>query len=264
MIPRWLPVCVITALWLGSLYVTRLNLNQTTDIVFLQVGQGDAILIRSRGSALLVDTGPAQGDYSAGERLIAPQLRRLGVGYLDAVILTHPDLDHTGGLEGLRRRIPVDRVFTAPQFVDDLPECEVISGNIRVGEWTLTTYANQSATNDNAGGVVIRAEANGQSVLLTADLSIAGERLLPREIVANANIIKAGHHGSRGSTGDEFLDLSNPQWVVFSCGRGNGYGHPDEVALERVERFGAKIARTDRDGPVRFILENGRLIRRTM
>lgn len=246
--------------WLMALAYERATDPAVTDVVFLSVGQGDAILLRSGTRAVLVDTGPLQGAFSAGERLVTPQLRALGVDDLEAVILTHPDLDHTGGYEGLRRRIPVATCYTSPVFLDRLPG-RVIPGRLVVGEWTLEFWTDAVAKHDNGQGVVIRATAGHESVLLTADLSQTGERRIPREIVANTTILKAGHHGSGSSTSEELLHTADSEWVVFSCGRGNFFGHPDPDALHRAEESGAKIARTDQDGPVRFVLRNGRLVR---
>jgi len=255
----WAPA-VVGLGWLLALAYERGTDPPVTDIVFLSVGQGDAILLRSGDKAVLVDTGPSQGAFSAGERLAAPQLRALGVDDLEAVILTHPDLDHTGGFEGLQRRLTVTMCYTAPTFVDRLP-CRAIPGRLIVGAWTLEFWTDAAADTDNGQGVVIRAMAGQESVLLTADISQTGERRIPAAIVAYTTIVKAGHHGSGSSTSADLLESADPEWVVFSCGRGNSFGHPDEEALRRAEESGAQIARTDRDGPVRFVLRGGRFER---
>ena len=240
-------------------------------LCFLDVGQGDAIVLRDGRRTMMVDAAGADPFFNAGERRVAPRLRELGVGIVDTWVLTHPDRDHIGGFTAARRHRRIGRIVAHAAFRDrpefsSLPQAgaEVVWLDQPVKfEWeNFTIWLHfppaHSFAADNDRSVVVELESNGARALLTGDLGREAEDWLLTQKIAPVQILKAGHHGSAGSTSAEFLAGLRPEWLVISAGRRNLYRHPHPVVLERAEAAGAKIARTDRSGPVCFTPVNGR------
>jgi competence protein ComEC len=200
-----------------------------------------------------------------------PALAGLGVRRLDAVVLTHPDRDHCGGLLDLTAYLPVGELWTAVGWRRDgcIRELLLAPGvalrplwageRARLGAWRLTVL--HPSPGERGGGnersVVLRAETGRHRVLLTGDLGAPGEaRLLarhPGEELA-ADVLKVGHHGSRGATSGAFLDAVKPRLALISAGPGNLYGHPSPVVLDRLARRGVRALSTDRAGMIRVEL----------
>lgn len=237
-----------------------------TRLAILAVGQGDCVLFQHAGANVLVDAAPAREDWDAGERLAVPELRRLGVDRVDLLIVTHPDGDHIGGLAGIGRSFPIGALATAAGFAhrSELADasrtvkgCRLLpladGDRIELGQAKLDVAVAGHPGDDNAGSVMVRILQGRSGALLTGDAPIESEELAARRFAAGGvQVLKAGHHGSRGSTGERLLRAVRPTWVVFSVGRNNPYGHPSAEALRRAERSGARIWRTDRDGTAVF------------
>ncbi len=257
-------LCLLASL-LGGVPATATG---HAELVVLDVGQGDAILLRDGGRAVLVDGGGwARGDFAA--TVLVPALLAEGVHRLDAVLLTHDDRDHCGGLLELVGTLPVRTVWVAPPPASLGESCAsllaakalqahrrpVVGDQLRAGRWLLTVLKADvpRGTADNDSSVVVRAEAAGLKVLLTGDLEAAGERELLAELGSGlgATVLKVGHHGSRSSTTSAFLAAVQPRVAVISAGRGNRYGHPAAQVVERLQATGATVLRTDREGCLR-------------
>ncbi len=238
-------------------------------ITFLDVGQGDAILLQVPEGAVLVDQGPPEAD-------VAGQLRRLGLRRLSALVLTHPQRDHIGGAEEILRRLTVDRVLDPRLAVSGpferaalaeaadrgVPVVEVRAGaGYRLGRLRLRVlWPNRPGTpgdDPNLLPVVLLASYGEVDALLTADAETeVTARLLSRRI----EILKVAHHGSAdpGLVGE--LEELRPDVAVISCGRGNDYGHPTPSTLAALtDSPGLSLYRTDQSG--RIVLEtDGRRI----
>ena len=244
------------------------------ELVFLDVGQGDAVAIRTPGSRwILIDTGPRSRTFDAGERIVVPYMRRRGVARLEALILTHPDLDHIGGANAVLSELTVLRVLdpgaaaARPAYVAALERAQA-----RGATW----FAARAGDRVSADGVTLEVlhpggaadsvasdEANDQSVvlllrygdfsaLLPGDAPAAVEEaLLAAGHIPDLDLLKAGHHGSRTSTSWQLLEATQPELGVVSAGARNRYGHPHRIVLDRLERAGAELARTDLQGVVR-------------
>ena len=232
----------------------------------VDVGQGSAVLLRTHAHTLVFDTGPPLGPrHDAGEQAVLPLLRQLGERRLQRVVLSHGDADHTGGAAALARAYPgtpaqgsvrAERLrrlgFTAAG------RCLAGRGwswdGVRF-EW-LHPPPGSALREDNAGSCVLRVQAASGSLLLTGDLERAGERALLRQPGLarrlRSDLLVAGHHGSRGSSHDAFLDAVAPRVVAIQAGLGNRYGHPHEALLQRLRARGLVPARTDRDGALRW------------
>ena len=250
------------------------------EIHFLDVGQGDATAIRTpAGRWILVDAGPRTENSDAGARRILPFLRAHGARRLDALILTHPDADHIGGVVALLRGIPVGRVIEPglpvgkPLYLELLREVEardVAWNAARAGETLrldgvdLTLLWPDSAAVDTAQeanevSAVLQLRYGNFSALVPGDAPASVEQLLVAHYgsALRSQVLKAGHHGSRTSTTEEWLDAVRPELIVISAGRRNRYGHPAPDVLRRLRRHGIAVARTDREGTISLRITSG-------
>ncbi len=239
-------------------------------LTFLSVGQGSCAVLRSGGRTVLFDAGPKTEFIDGGERFVLPKLRGLGVSRVDVVVLSHPDLDHAGGLAAVMKTFPDARILANAGFSQEekLPKMLRSLGVSaeRVG-W-LPPFARLSvgslAIDLASPRVVAGADDNTGSVLARIDggAFIGGDA--PAEVersfenwIGPVSVMAADHHGSRTSGDPSFLGVAHPKWIVISVGRNNRYGHPNPEAVSRYQATGAKIYRTDRDGDVGFVLQDG-------
>jgi competence protein ComEC len=248
----------------------------TVEILMIDVGQGDAIALRGPdGGWVLVDTGPPAGATTAGDPGAHPVVRTLarrGVRRIDALVLTHPHLDHIGGAESVLRTFDVGAVydpgFPAPsgeylrilELAADreIPWRAARGGHrFEVGGLVIDVLAPArdavAAEDANATSVVLRVAFGELEVLLTGDAYVEAERRVVGDVPAQLEILKVGHHGSDTSTDSLLLARSSPEIALVSAGRGNRYGHPDPDILARLERAGARVWRTDRHGTVSVV-----------
>ncbi len=246
------------------------------ELVALDVGQGDAFLLRDGAAGILVDGGGWSRGEVAAQRLL-PALADLGVRRLAAVLMTHPDRDHCRGLIEIAAYVPVAEVWLAPGWGGDpcvtalmtLPGTALRilwSGNERNWRrWRLRVLAPEPGQRlaENDRSLVIAASARGCRFLLTGDIERAAEERLVRSTPPGSlacDVLKVAHHGSRTSTSSGLLDAARPRWALVSVGAGNPYGHPAPEVLGRLAARGVRILRTDRLGGIRIApLATGRL-----
>lgn len=239
-------------------------------VTFLSVGQGDCAVIQIGGQTILIDAGPATESFDSGARLIAPKLREMGVSRIDLVLISHPDADHIGGLPGIAQFFPIDKVAamdyfrTCPDLIPTLQRVQLRADSIlwlqsghklSIGEATMRIEGLEvtPGSSDNTGSMIVHLHVGKSSAVFTGDAPDSVERWLAKNGDYAAQVMKAGHHGSRSSTSSDWLAEVRPKWVIFSAGRNNPFGHPSPEALDRVEAFGAGILRTDQDGDIRFV-----------
>jgi competence protein ComEC len=215
------------------------------DVWQLDVGQGLAILVRTRHHTLLYDSGPRFGDLDLGERVVLPTLRKLGVQHLDLMLISHGDADHAGGARAVAGGLPVQRVVSGDPLA--LPgelhaqACE--SGR----QWTWDGVRFQlwqwpSARDSNQQSCVLQIEANGERLLLTGDIDTPAERaLLDSPLAVATDWLQAPHHGSRSSSSTALLNGLQPKAVLISRGQGNAFGHPHPTVLARYQKRGLAI-----------------------
>jgi competence protein ComEC len=243
------------------------------EIHAIDVGQGDAIAIRTpAGRWFVIDAGPATTTFDAGRQRIAPYLRARGARAIDLLVLTHPDMDHIGGARALFEAFDVGLVMDPAMatgkdlYLETLEAARVGGGTwlraeagreIEAGAVRLRVLAPDSALLDglyeaNDVSVVLRLEYGAFSALFFGDAPIAIEnRLVARHGTAmGSDLLKVGHHGSRTSTGDSLLMAVRPHLALISVGRRNRYGHPDPGVLDRLARYGVRVARTDENGSI--------------
>lgn len=228
------------------------------DIWQLDVGQGLAILVRTRHHTLLYDAGPRFGDFDLGERVVLPSLRKLGVNGLDLMLLSHADADHAGGARAIASGLPVARVLSGDPLA--LP-VELQAEGCESGEqWTwdgvtFRLWQWSSASESNQKSCVLQIEANGERLLLTGDIDTHAERaLLDSPLAVPTDWLQSPHHGSRSSSSMALLTTLQPKAVLISRGHGNSFGHPHPTVMARYRKRGLHIYDSAEDGAVRLQL----------
>lgn len=214
----------------------------------LDVGQGQAVHVQTATRDLMFDAGPDfGGEADAGNRILAPYLRAVGVRRLDRLIVSHVDRDHAGGAESLAAAVPT-AILTRRCVDGEAWEWDGI--RFRVLHPAATDYERRLAS--NALSCVLKIEAPRAHVLIPGDLEGAAEReLLERHRDALlADFLVAPHHGGRKTSSPEFVAAVAPREVIFPVGYRNRFGHPHPDVLARYEASGARVHRTDRDGAV--------------
>ena len=233
-------------------------------VTVLDVGQGLAVLVRTANHALVYDTGPSYGPESdSGARVIVPLLRAQGVTRLDAMVVSHQDIDHLGGARSVLEALEVDRFISSLESDHDLLAQAALPRRCVRGdrwEWDGVRFELlHPASEDYARGTrgnnlscVLRVSAGANTVLLTADIERAAESLITGREGGSlrADFLLVPHHGSRTSSSAAFLDAVAPRWAVVPAGYRNRFRHPNAEVLERYRARGTKLLRTDLDGAV--------------
>jgi competence protein ComEC len=267
LLPRGFPLRALGGLlWLPLVFPLRPGVAPNTfqaDVI--DVGQGTAILIRTENRALLYDTGPAFTDSDAGERIVAPYLRASGVGELSGMIVSHDDNDHSGGLLSILRDIPTGWLLHGLPATSSLLEAAPLPRHCLRGQhwqWDGVTFEilnppalayAETNRRDNDYSCVLKVSRGKQSLLITGDAERRGElELMESGADISATVLVVGHHGSRTSSLDEFVDLAHPEYGVFTVGFRNRYGHPHPQVVARLRDRDTRILRSDTGGLVRL------------
>jgi len=268
LLPRGAPARTLGILLLAPMFAVRPAPLPAgaVQIAFLDVGQGLAVVVRTARHALLYDTGPAYGtDADAGERVIVPYLRAAGVGYLDAVVVTHDDTDHSGGFRSVLRAIEVGKVLSSLTVDESAQSLSRYRLPCQAGQrWTwdgvefavlhpaAASYADPRLK-PNSRSCVLRVATPHGAILLAADIEARDESaLVARGADLGARVLLVPHHGSRTSSTPRFVAAVAPEHAVFAVGHRNRFGHPKDDVVARYAP--ARRWRTDRDGAVTFTL----------
>ncbi|UYP32568.1 DNA internalization-related competence protein ComEC/Rec2 [Pseudomonas sp. Z8(2022)] len=228
------------------------------DVWVLDVGQGLAVLVRTREHALLYDAGPRFGDFDTGERIVLPSLRALNLRQLDLMLLSHADNDHAGGAAAIKAGMPVSRVISGePQrLADELGADSCESGLVwQWNEVDFRLWQWESAGSGNQLSCVLQVEAAGERLLLTGDIDVQAERaLIQSDFPLASQWLLAPHHGSRTSSSQSFIDAVGAQNVLITRSRHNAFGHPHPQVLARYRAAGVEVHDTARDGALHLRL----------
>jgi len=249
-------------------------------VTFLDVGQGDCILIQTPQEKLLVDTGPKTERFDAGERILVPYLMEKRIGNLDMVFITHEDSDHLGGAKYLLNNIPVAKV-AIPEFESGADPDDWLEGipagimnderkllMLKAGDYfefksglRIDVLAPVFITDDreaeaNSHSLVLLLEYLGRKVLLTGDMEKEEmQQIEQRGLYWDADVIEIPHHGSKGSLNPLWFEQINPLAVVISVGP-NSFGHPAPEVLEYWQDRNVPVFRTDIQGTIRLEIDN--------
>ena len=241
------------------------------DIVMLDVGQGQSVVLSSGDAWLLTDCGSANSWYDAGE-IAAHQLATMGCRRLDGVLLTHYDRDHVSGIAGLLARMDVETLLVPAGQEDnkmcnavlalaeshDVDVCVIVEETrISLGKTEVRVLPVGGSSPDSEQELALLASLDGQDFLLTGDMDAAKERrLLKHYDLPDIEILVAGHHGSKYSTTKDLLEQLTPEFACISVGS-NSYGHPTEETLQRLAEYGCTVYRTDLHGEIHLPINEG-------
>lgn len=271
-------------------------LHATTNISFIDVGQGDSILIEMpfRRETYLIDTGgrlsfgsedwrQRQSPFEVGRQIVVPYLKGKGISKLDRLILTHADADHAEGADEIVEEIRVKEIHVTPNSIEstimdelfltvtkqDIPIVEVKEGN----GWELQKYRftylspTDHLYEGNNDSLVLLMESREFRALFTGDLEGSGEEELIRKyksLLEEITILKAGHHGSKTSSTLPFLQMTRPKLTIFSAGKNNRYGHPHTEVVDRFQQLSLRTLSTAEEGTIMVTIAKGKWSVRNM
>ena len=271
-------VFVIPIAWVATDLNRQTSFHQGWEVVNCDVGQGDALLLRSQGQIALIDVGRE-------DQPIDNCLKSLGIVRLDLLVLTHFDADHVGGIAGAMRNRTAGLVLISG-FKDDRPLVSLVSevlatsaDSVQIGHrgmtgdlggvrWSVLSPTSNAteAEDSNDASVVMTFDFQEFSVLALGDLGEPGQQRLLRHswpqlwvLREKPLVLKVAHHGSMDQS-EQLHELIQPDVAIFSVGQGNDYGHPSAKTLSLVYGLGAKVLRSDSQGPISIRLEGGGLV----
>ena len=251
--------------------------NKGLEITYIDVGQGDSIFIKfpNDKSNILIDTGGKvtygnlKNNYSVGKNIV-DYLKSMGIRKLDYLIITHGDFDHMGDSLYLIDKFKVENViFNCGEF--NVLEKELIKvldekkikyysciKELNIDNNKLYFLQTKKYDNENDNSNVIYTELNGYKFMFMGDAGVEKEKdILDKYNLANIDVLKVGHHGSKTSSSKEFIDEIKPKYAIISVGKNNRYGHPNKEVLNNLDN--SKIYRTDQDGSIMFKIKNNKL-----
>lgn len=263
---RYLFLAALVILLLYFSYQIFLE-SRPLQVIILDVGQGDSILIQKGTKQVLIDGGPSGKTELAKLGKYLPFFDR----EIDIVIATHPDRDHIAGLVDAARNYQIGKVFSTGAQKDTavfkewkeileynrIESLETAEGDeLNIGDAKIKIIFPSEAVDPAAGdannkSVVARLDFGDNSFLFTGDIeSLAEKEILASGENIDVDFLKVAHHGSKYSSSDEFLDATSPEEAIISVGANNSYGHPTEVVLDALAKRNIKVWRTDGMGDI--------------
>ncbi|HEM5590488.1 DNA internalization-related competence protein ComEC/Rec2 [Streptococcus suis] len=247
------------------------------EVTVLDIGQGDSIFLRDmRGRTVLIDVG-GRVDFAAkeawqersrqanAERTLIPYLHSRGVDRIDSLVLTHTDTDHVGDVLEVAKQVQIGRIvvspgsLTVPDFVATLKKINVPVHVVKVGDrlpifdsYLEVLYPDGTGDGGNNDSIVLYGRLLETNFLFTGDLEQGELDLIETYPNLPVDVLKAGHHGSKGSSYPEFLDHIGAKIALVSAGENNRYKHPHQETLERFDSRNIQVYRTDQQGAIRF------------
>jgi competence protein ComEC len=234
-------VLMVTTILL-TLFINTLIPYYQTSLMFLDVGQGDAIYLESKGCKMLIDSYEGSFEF----------LKNRGVYTLDYLFLTHPDTDHIKEAYEITEAIDVENIYLSPygtypklngKIHHAYPDEQIVCGLFHIE--VLGPVRAYASDNDNS--IVLRITAHEKTFLFTGDIEAEAELDLIRRYELKSDVLKVSHHGSNTSTSMQFIDAVRPQDAILSVGRSNRYGFPSPIVMDRIQNDDRKIYRTDSD-----------------
>lgn len=256
-----MPVVMILVISFGAYFCDRTPFDKAA-VVFLDVGQGDAVHIRFDGQKNILIDGGGNVRYNIGERVLKPYFLRNGIPRVDIVAVTHYHTDHYLGISQLIECFRVKKFFEKGKKGDTF---SFANGDLIKILWPVSPVPKEvqiSSDEENQNMTVYKVIHDGISFLITGDLTEDGEaKILDYYAGSNelkCDVLKVGHHGSKYSTTDSFLEAVSPKVAVIQVGK-NYYGHPNKGIVEKIQKKGIMLYRTDENGAIGIITEKGQI-----
>lgn len=252
----------IIIVFIFIVFIINNNTIVNNEVHFLDVGQGDSILIRIKSKNILIDTG-GNINFNISKNVLIPYFRSSGIKKIDYLILTHGDYDHMGEAINLVENFKVEKVIFNCGPYNDL-ENELIEvldkkkikyysyiKELNVDNNKLHFLQTKEYDNENENSNVIYTKLNGYKFMFMGDAGVEKEKdILEKYNVSKIDVLKIGHHGSKTSSDKNFIDEMNPKYSVISVGKNNRYGHPNKEVLNNLDN--SKIYRTDINGEIKI------------
>ena len=283
-------VCYLVFVFMAIFFLKRTE-PKAFSVTFLDVGQGDGIVLRDDTGVTMLCDGGSSSVSNVGKYRILPYLRYHGIDRLDYVFLSHMDMDHINGVRELLERqtcsikiknlvlpaiknpdetyLEIERLAAGQKIaVHKMREGDCICTRSMMLT-CLAPKAGDTSQNKNETSMVLHVKYKSFDVMLMGDLEKEGEKDLIRrkklpQLLEGGNkieVLKAGHHGSKGATSEELLDILKPQMAVLSYGKGNRYGHPAPETIERLEKANCPAVSTEKCGEITFFcLKNEKIL----
>lgn len=244
----------------------------------IDVGQGDSFYIETQNrKTILIDGGGSENsDYDVGENILIPYLLNKGKTKIDLIIISHPHEDHIEGIFTALEKLKVKQVVISENIdkseliiklkkLCNEKNIEIIkvaaNDTFKIDGLNFDVIYPKKETNDkniNNMSIVLKLKFGEITSLFTGDLEEKAEEEIKQNI--KVDILKVGHHGSKTSTSEEFLEKTKPKIALISVGKNNSYGHPNKEVIERLEKINAKILRTDEKGEVKLKIKKNKII----
>ncbi len=253
----------IFIIYLSFLYF-RCNFDKNNYVYFIDVGQGDsALIVTKNNKSILIDTGGKVGsNYSLMKSNVIPFFKSIGIRKLDYLFITHGDYDHAGYGIDLVNNFNVKNRFTNKGKYNSLEKkLNVKSFNnsyIKIDNVEIYSLNSKLYNNENSDSLVLLVIIDNYKLLFMGDASINTEKdIMNNYDIGDVFILKVGHHGSKTSSSEEFINIVNPKYSIISVGKNNKFGQPNKEVLDNLSN--SKIYRTDIDGSIMFKIKKDKL-----
>ncbi len=266
---KYIIIYLLVFVLIQTIYI---SFDNRIEVEFIDVGQGDSILIKTQGKNFLMDTGGSL-TFDVGKYITLPYLKKAGIFTLDGIIITHFDADHYQGLYSIMEDIKIDSIY-ASYIPDDVELLENIRNRnipfrlLEKGDylpldkntsieilWPIGVMKNLSRNNKSCVSILKYIDRN---ILFTGDIEKDVELIL-KDNIPKVDILKIPHHGSSTSSSVEFLESARPDVSVISVGENNFYSHPNSDVLDRLTDIGSTTYRTDEAGMIKIIMDREEL-----
>jgi len=242
-------------------FTIPVNAATNLKVHFIDVGQGDSILLQYGSSNVLIDTG-IEKEFDN----LSTYLKQIGVNKISSLIITHPDSDHMGGADLVMEKYSVKTIYMTKQtnksneykeMMAAIKNCSVKRINVKAGSIipvgklkASVLAASDNAEDTNSSSIVMKLVHNKKSFLFTGDAPAKVENQVMSNYDVNVDVLKVAHHGSDYSSPIAYLKEASPEYAIISVGENNSYGHPSKIILNRLNKYSDNVYRTNQNGTI--------------